>query len=180
MLFFGVTLIKQLKRGSIMKHCLICGDKLTLQFLEGEGLIPYCNTCGDFRFPVFNTAVSTVIVNREFDKILLVKKAEDYILLAGFVKKGEDAEAALIREAKEEADINIIKYKFMRTRYYEKSNVLMLNYISVADKTDFNIKDELKEVNWFDFEEAKKQIKPDSLAQKFLLAAIDELKKGKF
>jgi len=157
-----------------------CGDKLTLKFLEGEGLIPYCNTCQEFKFPIFNCAVCSIIVNRDFDKILLVKKTEDFILLAGFIKKGEDAEAALIREANEEADINIIKYKFMRTRYYEKSNVLMLNYISVADSMDIKIKDELKEARWFDFEEAKQAIKSDSLAQKFLLSAIDELKKGKF
>jgi NAD+ diphosphatase len=163
-----------------MKHCIACGDKLTLKFLEGEGLIPYCNTCQEFKFPVFSCAISTVIVNRDFDKILLVKKTDDFLLLAGFVKKGEDAEATLIREAKEEANINIIKYKFMRTRYYEKSNVLMLNYISVADNTDILIKDELSEAKWFSFEEAKQAVKSDSLAQKFLLAAIDELKKGKF
>ena len=163
-----------------MKHCIACGGKLTLKFLEGEGLIPYCNICQEFKFPVFSCAVSTVIVNRDFDKVLLVKKTDDFILLAGFIKKGEDAESALIREANEEASVNIIKYKFMRTRYYEKSNVLMLNYIAVADTTEILIKDELKEAKWFDFEEAKKVVKIDSLAQRFLIAAIDELKKNKF
>ena len=163
-----------------MKHCLACGDKLTLKFLEGEGLIPYCNTCKEFRFPVFSTAVSTVIVNRDFDKILLVRKEDDFILLAGFIKKGEDAEAALIREAKEEANLTIIKYKFMRTRYYEKTNVLMINFISVADSMDSKVMDEIKEAKWFTFDEAKDAVRKNSLAQKFLLASIEELKKGKF
>lgn len=163
-----------------MRHCVACGDKLALKYLEKEGLIPYCNTCEDFRFPIFSTAVSAVIVNRDFNKVLLVKKTDAFILLAGFIKKGEDAESTLIREAKEETSINIIKYKFMRTRYYEPSNVLMLNYIAVADSMDIEIKDELSEAVWMEFDEAKEKVKEDSLAKRFLLAALDELKKSKF
>lgn len=163
-----------------MRHCVVCGDKLTLKYLEKEGLIPFCNTCDEFKFPIFSVAVSAVIVNRDFNKVLLVKKADDFILLAGFVKKGEEAEATLIREAKEEASINIIKYKFMRTRYFEPSNVLMLNYIAVADSMEIVIKDELAEAVWMDFDEAKEQVKEDSLAKRFLIAALDELKKSKF
>ena len=164
-----------------MRHCIACGDKLSLKFLENEGLIPFCNTCDAFRFPVFSTAVSAVIVNRDFDKTLLVKKSGgDFILLAGFIKKGEDAETTLIREAKEETNLHIIKYKFMRTRYYEASNVLMINYIAVADNMEITIKDELAKAEWMDFDEAKEKVKKDSLAERFLIAAIEELKKGKF
>ena len=29
-------------------YCRDCGAKLTLRFLENEGLIPYCEQCGAF------------------------------------------------------------------------------------------------------------------------------------
>lgn len=41
--------------------CKNCGTWLTEKFLENEGNIPYCETCGEFRFPSFNTAVSMII-----------------------------------------------------------------------------------------------------------------------
>ena len=44
-----------------MLHCMQCGEKLEMRYLPSEGKdIPYCTACRDFRFPVFNTAVSIV------------------------------------------------------------------------------------------------------------------------
>ena len=51
--------------------CTECGEKLTLMFASGEGLVPYCKACGQFRFAQFPTAVSMVVTNRSKDKILL-------------------------------------------------------------------------------------------------------------
>ena len=34
-------------------YCRDCGAKLSLRFLENEGLIPYCERCGAFKFPYF-------------------------------------------------------------------------------------------------------------------------------
>ena len=48
-----------------MKYCYECGTKLTEKFLENEGMIPYCETCQEFRFPIFSTAVSMEIFNPE-------------------------------------------------------------------------------------------------------------------
>ena len=36
-----------------MKHCMQCGSELVLKELKGEGMVPYCPTCKDFRFPVW-------------------------------------------------------------------------------------------------------------------------------
>lgn len=75
-------------------YCRNCGQKLTLRFCENEGLIPYCDTCEKYVFPQFAVAVSMVVTNREQNKILLAKHVEDddFILFAGYVKKGENAE----------------------------------------------------------------------------------------
>ena len=93
-------------------YCTVCGEKLTLMFKQNEGLVPYCNKCAEYRFPRFATAVSMVVTNRTKDKILLAKHLnnEDYILFAGYIKKGETAEKAVTREFKEETRLDTVKF----------------------------------------------------------------------
>ena len=160
--------------------CTECGEKLTLMFASGEGLVPYCKNCKQYRFAQFATAVSMVVTNRAKDKILLAKHVgqEDYILFAGYVKKGETAEKAVTREFKEETKLNTVKYKYMSSRYHEPKNVLMLNFIVIAEDGEpvLNIK-EIEEVKWFDFDSALEAIRKDSVAEAFLKNAIAEIKK---
>ena len=70
-------------------YCRDCGAKLTLRFLENEGLIPYCEKCGAFKFPYFPVAVSMTVVNRQENKILLARHTgeADYKLFAGYIKR---------------------------------------------------------------------------------------------
>ena len=35
---------------------MFCGTKLYDRELEGEEMIPLCDSCGEYRFPVFSTA----------------------------------------------------------------------------------------------------------------------------
>ena len=85
-------------------YCRQCGEKLSLRFCENEGLVPYCSKCEAYMFPEFPIAVSMVVTNRAQDKILLAKHVEDedFILFAGYVKKGENVEKTIPREIKEE------------------------------------------------------------------------------
>ena len=161
--------------------CKECGEKLALRFCENEGLVPYCNKCESFKFPQFNLAVSMVVTNRAQDKILLAKHTgeDDYILFAGYVKKGETAEKTVVREIKEETKLNVIKFKYMSSRYHPPRDVLMLNFIAVVEETEaISLKqDELSEVKWFTVEEAKENVRKNSTAEYFLLNALDALKK---
>lgn len=160
--------------------CTECGEKLTLMFASGEGLVPYCKNCKQYRFAQFATAVSMVVTNRSKDKILLAKHVgqDDYILFAGYVKKGETAEKAVTREFKEETKLNTVKYKYMSSRYHEPKNVLMLNFIVIAEDGEpvLDTK-EIEEVKWFTFDEALKAIRKDSVAEAFLKSAAAEIKK---
>ena len=94
-------------------YCRDCGAKLSLRFLENEGLIPYCERCGAFKFPYFPVAVSMTVVNRQENKILLARHTgeQDYKLFAGYIKKGETAEKAIPRELKEETKLTAIKWR---------------------------------------------------------------------
>ena len=160
--------------------CTECGNELTLMFKSEEGLVPYCKHCDEFRFPRFASAVSMTAFNRAKDKILLAKHKgqEDYILFAGYIKKGETAEKAVSREFKEETKLDAVKFKYMSSRYHEPKNVLMLGYVLIAENgeptPDFN---ELDEVTWFTVDDALQVIKKDSIAEAFLKSAIVEIKK---
>lgn len=162
--------------------CQECGNKLILKFCENEGLVPYCEDCGEFRFPPFKTAVSMCVVNRALDKILLAKHTNGQtLLLAGYVKKGESAEKTIAREIREETGLNVIKTKYVASRYHEPRNVLMLNFIvSVSDGELKCNPDEITEANWYGFDEALSAVTDDSTAAFFLSSDVTELRKGRF
>lgn len=162
-------------------YCYECGEKLALVLHNQEGLVPFCKNCNEYRFPQFATAVTIAATNRAKDKILLAKHKgqQDFILFAGYVKKGETAEKTVTREFKEETKLNVVKYKYMSSRYNAVKNLLLLNFLIIAEngdvQPDYN---EIEEVRWFTFDEALEIIRKDSDAEAFLKAAVAELKKG--
>lgn len=161
--------------------CRDCGEKLALRFLENEGLVPYCGKCGSFKFPLFPVAVSMTVVNRAEDKILLAKhkNEEDFTLVAGYIKKGENAEKTIPRELKEETRLTAIKWRFYASRYHDAHDVLMLNFVVTAEDGEITVNDELEEARWCTPDEAKALIRKNSTAEYFLLGALNELGKKK-
>ncbi len=161
-------------------YCKQCGAKLSLRFCENEGLIPYCGSCEAFMFPQFSIAVSMVVTNRAQDKILLAKHVEDedFILFAGYIKKGENAEKTIPREIKEELGLDVVKAKYMSSRYHQKKDVLMLNFIVIVEDKPLKIQeDEIAEARWCTPEEAVALIRKGTTAEYFLTNAVRELKK---
>lgn len=165
-----------------MNNCYECGKKLIFKIDNEGNKIQYCESCKSFRYPIFNTAIITAVVNKSKDKVVLIKQygKEDYILVAGYVNKGEGAEETVVREVREELRLDVIDYEYMRSQYFEKSNTLMLNFISVVENDDLsNISKEVDKATWFSFDEAKQNIKNGSLAEKFLLKILEKLEKNK-
>ncbi len=161
-------------------YCRECGQKLTLRFCENEGLIPYCDKCESYIFPQFSIAVSMVVTNRAQDKILLAKHVEDddFILFAGYIKKGESAEKAIPREIKEELGLEVVKVKYMSSRYHAKKDVLMLNFIVMVEEMPIKLQEqEIAEARWCSPEEALELIRKGTTAEYFLTHAVRELKK---
>ena len=132
-------------------------------------------------FPQFPIAVSMVVTNRAQDKILLAKHVEDedFILFAGYIKKGENAEKTVPREIKEELGLDVVKAKYMSSRYHAKKELLMLNFIVVVEENrpiKLNT-DEIAEARWCSPEEALTLIRKNTTAEFFLTNAVRELKK---
>ena len=158
-----------------MNYCMHCGTKLRLAEHDGEGLVPYCPTCGEYRWPVFNTAVSMIVMNEAKDRVLLIRQygRPHYVLVAGYVNRGEDAEDAAAREVWEELGMTVQSARFNRSRYFAPSNTLMLNFtVTVAEDAPHPNR-EVDDWAWFTVEESRRSIKPHSLAGAFLRGYFD-------
>jgi len=121
-----------------MIHCMQCGAKLEEKYLASEGKnIPWCPDCQEYCFPVFNAGVSMIITNPERNKVLLIRQygGDEYILCAGYINKGEDAENAAVREIKEELGFEVQSLSFNRSHFYAPSNTLMFNFTAVVEET---------------------------------------------
>lgn len=164
-----------------MSYCEKCGHELIMKQNGIDGMVPYCPSCHEFRFPMFNSAVSALILNPDRDKILLIQQygRKDNILVAGYVTKGENAKTALYREVKEEVGLNIKQYEFNDNEYYKRTNTYINNYVVVAESELFKCNDEVDYAAWYDLEEALSIIKQGSLAQELLRRYIEKRKAGK-
>ncbi len=158
-----------------MNYCMECGTKLIPRELKNEGMIPYCETCNTFRFPVFNTGVSMIVKYQ--GKILLIKQygGNEYILTAGYVNKGEDAEHAAVREIGEELGLEVRELHFNHSHFYAPSNTLMLNFTVEVTSAAVQPNEEIDSYAWFTEEDARNNIRRNSLAQAFLLGYLDHV-----
>lgn len=158
-------------------YCRECGTKLVPKELENEGTAPYCPKCEQYRFPQYNVAVSMIVVNEEKDEILLIQQygRPSYILVAGYVSRGESLEDAVAREVREETGMTVSHMKFNRTQFFEKSDTLMCNFTAfVKDSSELDPNYEIDSYSWFTRDEARANIRPNSLAEYFLVSYLDE------
>ena len=158
-------------------YCPACGARLVERPLEGEGLVPYCEACAAFRFPQYNVAVSMIVRDATTGNILLIQQygRPFYILVAGYVSRGEAAEHAAAREIAEETGLTVERLRFNRTAFFEPSNTLMVNFTAwVGDAAKLHANAEVDRWRWFEPADARANVKPDSLAAQFLNAYLDE------
>ncbi len=159
------------------EYCSTCGSRLEERYLEKEGRkIPYCPTCEAYRFPIYNAAVSMVVMNEERSKILLIKQygRDRYILVAGYINQGENAETAVAREVLEETGLTVSSIEFNKSEFYAPSNTLMINFAVTVTSECVHANEEIDSYQWFSMEEARAQIASGSLAEKFLLQYLDK------
>ena len=65
----------------------------------------------------------------------------------------------MIREIKEEINLNVIDYTYNDNEYYQPSNTLMHNYAVIVDSENFKLTNEVDEAHWYSIEESRKEIK---------------------
>ena len=154
----------------VQKCCPECGRLLIEKELENEGMVPYCEVCKAYRFPMYNVAVSMITVDKKEDKVLMIQQyaKKDYILVAGYVNLGEKLEDAVYRELKEEMNLVPTSIKFNTTKYFPKTNTLMCNFIAYMDDiSSLKTNSEVDSYKWFTKEDGLINVKPDSTAKYF-------------
>ena len=161
-----------------MNYCYKCGEKLTQKecFNCGisEGLVPFCRNCNEFRFPIFNSAVSMIVFNNNYSKILLIKQygRDKNILVAGYVNRGETLEEAVVRELREETSLEVESMQFNASKFFEMSNSLLNNFIVQTKDENFALSAEVDSARWYSVEDALKEIWSNTLGEYFLKRAL--------
>ena len=150
-----------------MRYCMRCGKRLTLREHPTDGLVAYCEDCVDYRFPVFSTAVSIIVLNPEQTEMILIRQyGEPFdILVAGYVDKGETAEHAVRRELMEELGLEARTIRYLGSHYYAPSETLMLNFAVTVLEHEAKPNFEVDSWRWFTIAGARSAVLPGGLAE---------------
>ncbi len=95
----------------VFRHCPRCGAKLLLKETS-DGAVLRCSADGLTFFQNLHSAVAAIITNPNHDVLFIQRAKEPKIgqwdLPGGFVTWGEDPEAAIIREIREELGVRFV------------------------------------------------------------------------
>jgi len=97
---------------------------------NGE-LARQCTACGRLEFPRISPAVITIVINDRNEALLAHNKKfipRMYSLIAGFNEPGENLEATVAREIKEEVNIDVEDIRYIRSQPWPFPNSLMLGF----------------------------------------------------
>jgi NAD+ diphosphatase len=141
------------------RFCGTCGSPTTS---ASSGHVRVCSNaeCGQPFFPHMGPAIIVLVTLGE--RCLLGRKAEwpenMYSTLAGFVEPAENLEAALIREVREEAGVEIASMRYFASQPWPFPNSLMLGFTAQAASEAIQIGEdeaqrELEDARWFTREE---------------------------
>ena len=149
-----------LSRATILKSwlsanvfCSICGNQNSFNKKEGAFECA-CNAAP--KYPTISPCIITLIYDE--DNILLGRSKffppNMYSTLAGFIEAGENAEEALIREVKEEVNVEITNIKYFSSQSWPFPAQLMLGYFCQYKKGEIILNDaELEDARWFNIKE---------------------------
>ena len=133
--------------------CSIC--RKSNLYNDKEGAFE-CKCNSSLKYPSISPCIITLI--HDEDQILLGRSKffppNMYSTLAGFIEAGENAEEALIREVKEEVNVNVSDIKYYSSQSWPFPAQLMLGYFCKykSGKIELNDK-ELEDARWFNINE---------------------------
>ena len=153
-----------------LNYCPVCGKLLRLRPHPTEPPTAWCESCGDWRFPLYSAAVSVILLNPTRDRMLLIRQygETEPVLVAGYVDKGETAEEALLREVREELGMTARSPRFLGSHYYAPSETLMLNFLALLEEDEASPGPEVDSWEWVRVEDAARLVKPGGLAETLL------------
>lgn len=114
--------------------CSACGARTEVR---AAGWARHCPSCGREHFPRTDPAVIVAVHDESDTRLLLGKNAlwaerNMYSTFAGFVEAGESLEAAILRELREEAGVEIIASHYRGSQAWPYPRSLMLGFHAVV------------------------------------------------
>ena len=143
--------------------CPLCGSKLVLREAGDDGLTPYCEPCQKMWFDMFPSCVIVIVAN-EYDEIALLHQpglSDRGVFVSGYITPGESAEAAAMREVKEELNIDITHLELLGVysgkKYHhiypngDETSCIDIVYVCHKFIGDISYADgEVTQAKWFD------------------------------
>ena len=129
--------------------CSICGRKNKFNFKESA----FDCSCNNLpKYPSISPCIITLI--HDGNRILLGRSkffpSNMYSTLAGFIEAGENAEEALVREVKEEVNVDVSNIRYHSSQSWPFPAQLMLGYLCKYDAGEIALNDqELEDARWF-------------------------------
>lgn len=158
-----------------MRYCPTCTSGLhdDLKFTALK-----CINCGRQFFPQIEPAV-IVLVNKG-DEILLARhtyRNQDlYSCIAGFVEAGESVEQCVVREVKEETNLEIKNIRYRGSQSWSFPDQLMLAYTAEYAGGEIKVQEEeLFEAKWFKRDALPAIPRPGSVAYNLIHGLFKEI-----
>ena len=135
------------------QFCARCGGKLTLVLIKpGDPKRLVCQECGFIHYLDPKLAVGTILMKDE--KLVLLQRAVEpgygkWVFPGGYVDRGEKLESAAIREAKEEAGVDVSIDGLVGVYSYEGAMVVVIVYSAVIVGGEPQALDEALDIRLF-------------------------------
>lgn len=115
------------------------------------------------------------VVKNPAGELALIKQSygqqETYVGVAGYMQCGETAEAAALREIREEIGLEPEKIRFLFSAWHAAKGQLMLCFCAESDAQDFTLSQEVREAKWFSPADACKAVRQGSIIERLVRAA---------
>ena len=146
--------------------CPLCGQKLIACDFGDDKNVPFCESC---KHPFFvQSRQSVIVIPVCGDKIALTRQSygdtDRFVLTAGFIGEKETAENAAAREVFEELGLKSERVIYLKSYYHEKSDNLMLGFVSFVKPDDFVYSAEVRDAKWVTLDESRELLQGSSVA----------------
>ena len=129
-----------------------------------NGWVRRCPADGTDHFPRTDPAIIVAVQDRH-GRLCLGHQASwqegRYSNFAGFVEPGETLEAAVIREVKEESNLDVVEIKYLMSQPWPFPNSMMLAFEAFTDSPELAAADgeEIADLKWFTREDLIEAVK---------------------